>query len=70
MKPDPLLVPIREARRRISAEFGHDARRLVGYYRERERRLRAEGKHRFASVPLPSAAPAEDLALREEPPQT
>jgi len=66
MNTDPLVAAIREARHRISAEFNHDPRRLVAYYRERERRLKAEGKHRFVSGPLRAE---ESVALHDKPPE-
>ena len=43
MKPsqdDPVIDEIREVRHRISARFGHDPDRLVGYYIELQRRYR------------------------------
>lgn len=43
MNTDPLIAAIREARHRISAEVGHDPKRLVAYYRERERKLQKQG---------------------------
>jgi hypothetical protein len=70
MKIDPLVAAIREARHRISAEFNHDPRRLVAYYRERERQLRAEGKYRFVAGPLRREAPDEDLTLGDKPSQS
>ena len=57
MKPDPAIDEIREVRRKISAECGHDPRRLVAHYVEYQERLRREGKFRFyqasAEEPLP-----------------
>lgn len=32
MKPDPVIDEIRQIRREISAEMGHDPRRLQEYY--------------------------------------
>ena len=64
MNPDPLIDEIRAVRRRISAEFGHDPRRLVAHYMEMDRRTRAEGKHRF--VEAPASAP-EEVALHDKP---
>lgn len=65
MNTDPLVAAIREARHRISAEFGHDPRRLVAYYRERELRLKADGQHCFVRSPLRRETPKEDLVLRD-----
>jgi hypothetical protein len=33
---DPVIAEIREARHRISARFGHDPRRLVAYYLQKQ----------------------------------
>lgn len=34
IKDDPAIERIREVRHRISAEFGHDTKRLIDYYIE------------------------------------
>jgi hypothetical protein len=47
MQPDPAIDEVREVRRKISAEFGHDPRRLMAHYVEYEKQLRREGKYRF-----------------------
>jgi hypothetical protein len=67
MEPDPLIDEIHEIRRQISAEFGHDPRRLIAHYMEMERRLKAEGKYRFVNSPLGREERADDLVLREKP---
>ena len=51
MNPDPLIDEIHAVRRKISAEFGNDPRRLVAHYMELESRIRAEGKYRFVEAP-------------------
>lgn len=38
IKDDPAIEEIRDTRRRISEEFGHDTRALVEHYRELEKR--------------------------------
>ena len=38
MKDDPGISKIREARHRISAECGHDPKKLVKYYMERQKK--------------------------------
>ena len=58
MKPDPAIDEIREVRREISAEFGHDPRRLMAHYVEYEKQLKREGKYRFADLPPNEAAQA------------
>lgn len=70
MNTDPLVASIREARHRISAEFNHDPRRLVAYYRERERRLKTEGKRRFVPCPPQPTLTDEEMILRERPSQS
>jgi len=40
MEPDPTLARIREVRRRISEEFGHDPKRLIEHYIELQQRHR------------------------------
>ncbi len=39
---------IRRIRHEISAEHGHDVRKLGEYYRTVEKRLRESGRYRFA----------------------
>lgn len=65
MEPDPLIDEIREIRRQISAEFGHDPRRLVAHYQELEKELRRSGKYKFRDVPVEQ--PDEKLVLRDKP---
>ena len=40
-KTDPTLERIREARRRISAQHGHDIEKMIAYYRQRQKELEA-----------------------------
>ena len=47
MKPDPAIDEIREIRRKISAEFGHDPRRLMAHYIEYQERLKRDGRFRI-----------------------
>jgi hypothetical protein len=64
MKPDPAIDEIRETRRKISAEFGHDPRRLMAHYAEFEKQLRREGKYRFADA---AVAETEQAVLNDKP---
>jgi len=41
-KTDPTLERIREARKRISAQHGHDIERMITYYRQRQEELESE----------------------------
>lgn len=38
VKDDPAIEQIRDVRHRISAEFGHDTKRLIDHYRELEKK--------------------------------
>jgi hypothetical protein len=51
MKEDPIIAEVRRTRHRISAEFGHDVRRLCEHYMEIEKKHRASGEHRYAELP-------------------
>ncbi len=41
-KTNPTLERIREARRRISAQHGHDIEKMIAYYRRRQEELESE----------------------------
>jgi hypothetical protein len=64
MKADPAIDEIREVRRKISAEFGHDPRRLMAHYVEYEKLLQREGKYRFAEAPVGGM---EQVVLNDKP---
>jgi hypothetical protein len=64
MKPDPAIDEIYAVRRKISAEFGHDPRRLMAHYAEYEKQLEREG-YRFAKVLVEN--PVADMALNDQP---
>ena len=64
MTPDPLIDEIREIRRKISAEFGHDPYRLVAHYKEYEKQLERDG-WRFTEAPLEK--PEKEMVLRDKP---
>jgi hypothetical protein len=49
---DEEIARIREARHRISAQFGHDPYRLVAYYMERQK----DHQERLVHAPEPEAA--------------
>ena len=49
MKDDAIITEVREARHRISEEYGHDLDRLGRHYRALERKLAKTGKHRFVT---------------------
>ena len=39
MKPDPIVDPVREARRLISESVGNDPKKLIEYYQEMQKQL-------------------------------
>ena len=51
MTEDPIISEVRRARHRISAEFGHDVRRLCEHYMEVEKKNRASGEGRYVDSP-------------------
>jgi hypothetical protein len=62
---DEEIQEVREVRRRISQDHGHDLRRLFERYRELESDLKGAG-HKFVE---PAAAKStNELVLREQPP--
>ncbi|MDE0424030.1 MAG: hypothetical protein OXN25_04065 [Candidatus Poribacteria bacterium] len=46
-----IMEEVREMRRKISEEFGHDLGRLVAYYQELETEMRKSGKYKFVDPP-------------------
>jgi len=66
MQSDPAIDEIREVRREISAEFGHDPRRLLAHYVELEKEMRRAGKYKFLEG-LPAKL-ADEMVLRDKPP--
>jgi hypothetical protein len=65
MQSDPLIDEVREIRRKISAEFGHDPRRLMEHYMQMEKEMRRTGKYKFRDAPFQH--PEEEMALRDKP---
>ena len=55
------MEEVREMRRKISAEFGHDLNRLVTYYQELENERRKSGKYKFAALPNEKPESEEDV---------
>ena len=51
MERDALLEEVREARREISAECGHDIWKLFDHYVAMQNELRESGKYSFISSP-------------------
>jgi hypothetical protein len=44
MKDDPAIKRIRDVRHQISKEYGHDPKRIVGYYIELQRQRQAQAR--------------------------
>jgi hypothetical protein len=63
MKPDPAIDEIRAVRRKISAEFSHDPRRLMAHYVEFEKQLQREGRFHFVEM---AASETEAIALNDK----
>ena len=53
------MEEVREMRRKISEEFGHDLSQLVTYYQELETEMRKSGKYKFAELPKEDSKSAE-----------
>jgi hypothetical protein len=62
MTEDPIIGEIRRVRRKISARFGHDVRRLGEHFMELEKKARASGEYRFADAPQKT-----EMALHDKP---
>ena len=56
-----IMDEVREMRRKISAEFGHDLNRLVAYYQELENEMRESGKYKFADLPSENSESEKDV---------
>lgn len=61
-----VMEEVREMRRKISAEFGHDLNRLVAYYQELENEMRKSGKYRFAAPPNDKLEPDRHFVERRK----
>ena len=56
-----IMEEVREMRRSISAEFGHDLNQLISYYQELENEMRKSGKYKFADPPSEKFEPDRDI---------
>ncbi len=54
-----IMEEVREMRHKISAEFGHDFKRLGAYYQELQKEMRKSGKYKFADLPSRESKPKE-----------
>jgi hypothetical protein len=54
---DEEIVEIRRIRHQISAQFEHDPRKVVAYYRTLEKEYRESGELRFAPISEPPSFP-------------
>ncbi len=60
MKDNETIREIRETRKRISARFGHDPKRLVDYYKEKQKEMNVI--QNITPVECESDIPASDYA--------
>lgn len=58
MKPDPLVDEVRAARKKISARFGHDPKRIGEYYRA----LQEQYRDRFVKQPRKTKPTVDESA--------
>ena len=58
-KDDPTITRIREARHKISEEFGHDPQRMIEYYSELQRKYQG----RIISNPEEETLPNEPVKV-------
>ncbi len=56
-----IMEEVREMRRKISAEFGHDFNRLGAYYQEIQKEMRESGKYKFTEPPSEKSEPDRDI---------
>jgi len=56
MKDDPAIGSIRSVRHMISEECGHDPKRLIAYYRERQRVREAQQEKDSKAIGIGSKA--------------
>ena len=56
MKPDPIIAEVRAARHKISAEHGHNTRRLVNHYIKLQEKMKKTGKYKFVTEFFSTAA--------------
>ena len=52
-----IMEEVREMRRKIFAEFGHDLNHLVAHYQELEDEVRKSSKCKFADLPSKRSKP-------------
>ena len=50
---DNEITDVRQVRHAISAEFGHDVRRVIAYYRSIQEELKRTGEFQFEEMPRP-----------------
>ena len=56
-----IMDEVREMRRKISAEFGHDLNQLVAYYQGLENEMGKSGKYKLAVLPNEKPQSEEDV---------
>ena len=61
-----IMDEVREIRRKISAEFGHDLNQLVAYYQGLEDEMRKSGKYKFADPPNKDIKRGDNFGIKSE----
>ncbi len=56
-----IMDEVREMRRKISAEFGHDFNQLAAYYQKLDNEMRESGKYKFADLPSEKPKSEKDV---------
>lgn len=56
-----IIKEVQEMRHRISAEFGHDFKRLGAYYQELQKEMQKSGKYKFADPPSEKPESEKDV---------
>jgi len=68
MNGNEIIAEIHQQRERLTCACGHDVKKLMDYYRRREKERDNTG-HELVSYVQPEAADKAPCALREEPPK-
>lgn len=55
---DPIISEIRRVRHEISAENGHDSKRMLEYYQKLQDEMRKSGEYRFVTGFFATSEPA------------
>ena len=56
-----IMEEVREMRRKISAEFGHDFNKLAAYYQKLDKEMRRSVKYKYADLPSEKPKSEKDV---------